>query len=162
MAPRGNKNAAGNKGGKGGPQVYDSESHPRRAYRLALLGLIDAQIAEALDVGEDTITRWKRDHPEFVIALKKGKEQADSNVAQSLYKRATGYSHKAVKILGDVKTGETLIVPYIERYPPDTAAAIFWLKNRKSKLWRDKQVVELEDPEEVLADALGVKKEDLP
>jgi hypothetical protein len=29
-------------------------------------------------------------------------------------------------------------VPYTERYPPDTAAAIFWLKNRQPKHWRDK------------------------
>ena len=26
---------------------------------------------------------------------------------------------------------------YIERYPPDTASAIFWLKNRRRDLWRD-------------------------
>jgi hypothetical protein len=33
-------------------------------------------------------------------------------------------------------------VPYIERYPPDTTAAIFWLKNRRPKAWRDKHEME--------------------
>jgi hypothetical protein len=27
---------------------------------------------------------------------------------------------------------------YTERYPPDTTAAIFWLKNRRPDLWRDR------------------------
>jgi len=28
---------------------------------------------------------------------------------------------------------------YTERYPPDTAVCIFWLKNRRPDLWRDVQ-----------------------
>ena len=35
-----------------------------------------------------------------------------------------------------------MVVDYIERYPPDTTAAIFWLKNRQRATWRDKQDVE--------------------
>lgn len=31
---------------------------------------------------------------------------------------------------------------YIEHYPPDTTAAIFWLKNRQPAKWRDKKEVE--------------------
>ena len=31
---------------------------------------------------------------------------------------------------------------YIEHYPPDTTAAIFWLKNRQPGKWRDKKEVE--------------------
>jgi hypothetical protein len=58
-------------------------------------------------------------------------------VAESLLHRAKGYSHDAVKIFNDRETGVTQ-VPYIERYPPDTTAAIFWLKNRQPAIWRDK------------------------
>jgi hypothetical protein len=29
--------------------------------------------------------------------------------------------------------------PYVEHVAPDTTAAIFWLKNRRPDLWRDKQ-----------------------
>ena len=49
-----------------------------------------------------------------------------------------GYEHQAVKIVADAKTKEEHIVEYTERYPPDTAAAIFWLKNRQKAKWRDK------------------------
>ena len=36
----------------------------------------------------------------------------------------------------------------VERYErPDTTAAIFWLKNRRSKEWRDKVQQELSGPD---------------
>jgi hypothetical protein len=34
--------------------------------------------------------------------------------------------------------GEIVMTPTVKRYPPDTAAAIFWLKNRQRAKWRDK------------------------
>jgi len=39
----------------------------------------------------------------------------------------------------DVSTGakKPVYAPYIEHVPPDTTAAIFWLKNRKPAQWRD-------------------------
>ncbi|GAB7207355.1 hypothetical protein OS21_38510 [Dickeya oryzae] len=48
-----------------------------------------------------------------------------------------GYEHEE----DDIKAvnGEIVITPTIKRYPPDTTAAIFWLKNRQPKIWRDKQ-----------------------
>ena len=33
------------------------------------------------------------------------------------------------------------IVPYTEHFPPDTAAAFIWLKNRQPDRWRDKKEV---------------------
>ena len=38
--------------------------------------------------------------------------------------------------------GQVTLTPIIKHYPPDTTAAIFWLKNRKTDQWRDKQDVE--------------------
>lgn len=104
-----------------------------------MLGATDRDLAEAFAVAESTISLWKLRHREFSEALKAGKERADANVAKSLYRRALGYEHEAVKIVADAKTGDQLIIPYIERYPPDTTACIFWLKNRRPADWRDKQ-----------------------
>lgn len=61
-----------------------------------------------------------------------------------------GYTHDAVKIFADPKTGAEQIVQYKEHYPPDTVAAIFWLKNRQSKKWRDKQIVETTNTQRVI------------
>jgi hypothetical protein len=127
------------KGGR--PSRYRAE-FAEQAFNLCLLGATDADLARAFDVSEQTVNAWKQAHPAFLESLKKGKEQADARVARSLFRRATGYSHKAVKIVADAKTGQEHIVPYVERYPPDTTAAIFWLKNRRPEQWRDKQQLE--------------------
>jgi hypothetical protein len=96
-------------------------------------------------VNEATLHRWKHEHSDFCESLKVGKEAADSRVEQSLYRRALGYSHDAVKIQVNA-TGEITQVPFTEHYPPDTTAAIFWLKNRKPTDWRDVKAQEISGP----------------
>jgi hypothetical protein len=121
----------------GRPTEYDP-AKLRQITMLAELGATDVEVAEFLEVDERTIYRWKLNFPEFCQALKLGKDAADDRVEKSLYRRALGYSHDAVKIVADAKTGESLSVPYTEHYPPDTTACIFWLKNRRREQWRDK------------------------
>jgi hypothetical protein len=124
---------------RGRPSDYKVE-FCERANRLAAQGATDREVAEALDVHEATVHRWKHEHPEFRESLKLGKEAADERVVQSLYRRAVGYSFDAVKITQF--QGDPVVVPYVEHVPPDTTAAIFWLKNRQGKDWRDKNDVE--------------------
>jgi hypothetical protein len=109
----------------------------RQAIRLGRLGATDREVADFFQVSESTLYLWKSEHPKFSEALKAGKEHADARVQQSLYRRALGYSHDAVKIFNDKDNGTTQ-VPYVEHYPPDTTACIFWLKNRQPEAWRDK------------------------
>ena len=74
-------------------------------------------------------------------SLKKGKNIADANVASRLYNRAIGYNCKATKFA--TSNGKiTDSKEFIEHYPPDTTAAIFWLKNRQPEKWRDKKEVD--------------------
>lgn len=108
-----------------------------QARKLAELGATDREAAEFFEVDERTIHRWKHENAEFCQSLKVGKETADARVEQSLYRRALGYSHDATKIAVNAQ-GEVTQVPFTEHYPPDTTAAIFWLKNRKPADWRDK------------------------
>lgn len=113
-----------------------------QAEKLCKLGATDKEMADFFGVSEQTINAWKQAHPEFLESLKKGKMLADANVADRLFSRAMGYSHDAVKIA--VKPGgEHAIIPFTEHYPPDTTAAIFWLKNRRPDQWREKQTTEL-------------------
>lgn len=114
-----------------------------QATNYALLGATDADLALFFGVHQSTIHEWQSSHPEFLAALRKGKEVADAEVAKSLYLRATGYSHRAVKIFADPKTGSELIIPYTEKFPPDPTSMIFWLKNRQKDKWRDKHETEL-------------------
>lgn len=137
-AAKGNKNAKGNKGG-GRRSIYKAE-YANIAKNLCLLGATDEEIASAFLVSETTVNNWKKKYIEFSLALKEGKQIADAKVAQSLFNRALGYSHEEDKIFND--QGVPLIVPTVKHYPPDTTAAIFWLKNRQPAKWREKQEVE--------------------
>lgn len=109
-----------------------------QALKLCRLGATDKDMADFFGVAESTLNLWKQQQPEFSEALKEGKALADAEVADKLFKRATGYSHKAVKIVADAKEKTEHVVEYTEHYPPDTTACIFWLKNRRPDVWRDK------------------------
>jgi hypothetical protein len=54
-----------------------------------------------------------------------------------LYQRAVGYHYDAVKIFMPAGATKPIYAPYVEHVPPDTTAAIFWLKNRDPAHWRD-------------------------
>lgn len=123
----------------GRPTKYKPE-YVELAYNYCLLGATDARLAEFFNVDESTINNWKIDFPEFLESLTRGKYEADARVANSLFMKATGYEHQSVKIFND--NGTPMIVDYVERYAPDTTAAIFWLKNRQPAMWRDKQEID--------------------
>jgi len=135
------------KAGRGRPTDYDPERHVRIAHQLALLGLTNDEMEPVLGIGHGTFVRWLKRHAEFRSAVKDGREAADARVGQRLYERAMGYSHPAVKILQ--YEGAPVIVPYTEHYAPDTAACIFWLKNRQRQQgrWRDRVNTELSGPD---------------
>lgn len=120
---------------------YDPMFHPKLARKLALLGASNEQIADVFEVTEKTVQNWAEKHEEFGRMLNAGKMVADAEVANSLYRRAVGYRHKATKIF--LHEGKPVIVPYTEVYAPDTAAAGLWLRNRQRDLWRDKVDVDL-------------------
>lgn len=121
----------------GAPSRYRPE-FSRQAGVLCRLGATDEDLADVFNVSRRTICRWKRARPEFRHALKNGKLVADANVAEALYRRAVGYSHQSVKIAAS-PDGQHVAIPYVRNYPPDTTAAIFWLKNRRPGEWSEKR-----------------------
>jgi len=118
----------------GRPTVF-REQFVEQAYKLTLLGATDKELADFFGVCEDTINNWKHDVPEFFESIKKGKAYADAEVADKLYQRAKGYEHPAEKVF--CYEGEIIRAEIIEHYPPDTGAAMAWLKNRQPEKWRD-------------------------
>jgi transposase-like protein len=126
---------------------YDPTTHPELAHNYCLLGATLDDLARHFKVAPSTVDLWMTRYEAFRKAVNSGRAEADARVAQSLYRRAMGYSHAAVKIAVDAKTGESAEHPYTEHYPPDTVACIFWLKNRQPTFWRDKIVAEQTGPE---------------
>lgn len=124
----------------GRPSKYKPE-FVKQAEKLCRLGATDAEMADFFQVTISTLSLWKVKYAEFSEALKLGKEVADRRVEEALYNRALGYSHEDTDIR--VVDGAIMETPTIKHYPPDTTAAIFWLKNRKPAEWRDKVHQEL-------------------
>lgn len=89
-------------------------------------GLTDEQIAHNMGIAYSTLREWKKSQPAILAALKKGKEVVDFEVENALLKSAL---------------------------EGNTAAQIFWLKNRRRDKWKDK-------PE--ASDGIGDKREKDP
>jgi transposase-like protein len=107
-------------------------------------GLTDEQIAHNLGVAYSTLRVWRDKYSALSAALKRGKEVVDIQVENALLKRALGYQYEEVKT--EESEGEdrpVKKVTTVKEVVPDTTAQIFWLKNRKPDVWRDKQNVEL-------------------
>lgn len=113
------------------------EEYVSKAEKLCKLGATDIEVADFFDVDVRTIYRWKNENERFCHALKLGKAESDDRVERSLFARATGFECVDTDIR--VVEGQIVQTPVRKIYPPDTTAAIFWLKNRKPAEWRDKQ-----------------------
>lgn len=124
----------------GRPSKFRAEFIPQ-AEKLAKLGATDIELADFFSVDVRTLQRWKLESDKFRHSIKAGKAEADDRVERSLFARANGYEHNEV----DIKVIANTVVktPIRKVYPPDTTAAIFWLKNRRPEQWRETKAVEL-------------------
>lgn len=107
-------------------------------------GYTEQQICEAMGINPCTLVEWKKRFSAIAEALKRGKAPVDVMVENALLKRALGYEYTEVtkeRIL-DRKTGQyklTVTKETVKKVPPDVVAQIFWLKNRRPDLWREKR-----------------------
>lgn len=128
-------------------------------------GLTDKQIAMNIGIAERTFTSWKDKYNAINTVLKKGKRPVDFEVENKLLQRAMGYDYEETETVIEEYNGKkkTKIRKIKKHAPPDTAAAIFWLKNRKPEEWRrinkafaDKTEAETE---KLLAETARLKRE---
>jgi hypothetical protein len=125
-------------------------------------GLTDADISHNIGISVRTLIDWKRKYPAINACLKNSKDLADTIVENALFRKATGYKTKEVSYKAD-NDGNLVPVSAVEKeVPPDTTAQIFWLKNRRPDLWRDRRKEAESDTQsggvvvlpEVVADAI--------
>lgn len=137
----------------GRPLKYDATKHPKRAYKFALLGCNDKQLADCLEITTSTFKVWKETYPEFSAQIRRGREDADANVAKSLYKRAKGFRFEEMTVESEIVHGlspegqafqqERIVGRKIVKKtaPADVAAIKMWLVNRQGDKWSDKSEV---------------------
>lgn len=111
-------------------------------------GLTDEQISQNIGINPATLYVWKNNYPKISESLKRGKKVVDIQVENALLKRALGYKYTETtkQLVANSKTGKTelKVTKEIEKeMPPDVTAIIYWLKNRKPEIWKDKQNIEI-------------------
>ncbi|MCH5323991.1 MAG: helix-turn-helix domain-containing protein [Eubacterium sp.] len=123
-------------------------------------GLTDEQIAHNMGISRKTLIDWKNKYSDISNALKKGKEVVDIVVENALFKRACGFTAREEVQEVNPETGilETVKV-VLKEIPPDTGAAMAWLKNRRPDKWRDKQSIDIETGASGVILLPGVKNE---
>jgi transposase-like protein len=162
--------AKGNKGGKGNPKGSNNGGGPRNQYyakeidkKLPIVegwardGATIEQIAINIGIRRETLYKWMRQYPELKEAIDKGREITDRRVENALYNNAMGQEVweetqelRPIVIKGEIQynedgtiKAEMVTVERKKKFIPGSATAqIFWLKNRKSNVWRDKQEVQ--------------------
>lgn len=111
-----------------GRETKYKPEYPEQTFKLCLLGKTDIEIAEFFNISERTLYYWKEIYPDFLQAFIDGRDKADSEVANSLYKRATGITFKERKVVQKPDGIETTIT---EKFiAPDTRACEIWLTVR--------------------------------
>lgn len=120
-------------------------------------GLTEPQIAECMEISYSSFKRWKNlpNVEPFLAVLKNSKEVVDRKVENALLKRALGYDYEETieeRVIDyDPETGIPVgshmeVTKHMKKHmPPDATSMIYWLKNRKYMVWRDKHEVENTD-----------------
>lgn len=102
-------------------------------------GATMSEIAEKMEISRMTLSKWLDRYPEMSEVFFKTKEIVDYEVEAALYKSAIGHT------VTTKETGEDGLVHEVTKYiPPNITAQIFWLKNRMPRLWRDKNITEMQ------------------
>ena len=132
-------------------EKLDIETRLPEIEQMARNGYRDIDICKALGISHQTFYNWLEKYPEFAEAVRKGKEVVDAEIENKLLENARGHYYweetQELMEVRDPVTGETKkelvttkrVLKYVK---PDTTAQIFWLKNRRPDVWRDKQHIE--------------------
>lgn len=116
-------------------------------------GLTHEQIAHNMGISRETLNIWRKKYIVISDALKTGKLVVDIQVENALFKRAMGYTFTEVTRervpVHDEETGEItgsemcVTKEVVKEVQPDVTAQIFWLKNRKPDVWRDRKDLDM-------------------
>jgi transcriptional regulator with XRE-family HTH domain len=138
---------ANGKNNVGWTSTYNAKCADMAFVLMSEHGLTEAELAKALTVSVPTLTKWKKEHSEMLLAIRDGKDQFDvAKVQEALRSRALGYKYmekstKSTTITlgrGDNKitTPAEEVTVHEKSLAPDVTACIFWLVNRQPGKWQ--------------------------
>ncbi len=112
-------------------------------------GLRNEDIAGKMGISASTFYEYVKKYSEISDAIKRGKAPVDFEVENAMLKSALGHKETVRKPIRlrttRRKDGMEITEEHVEYFdeevyiPPQVSAQIFWLKNRKPDIWRDKK-----------------------
>ncbi len=110
-------------------------------------GVLEKDIAKKLGISVSTFESYKLQHPEFLEALKNGREDADDQVEAALFEKCIGKHYyeqvafKCKEVYYDEQDRrcerEEIKITEVKRFmTPETMAQLAWLNNRRPDRWR--------------------------
>lgn len=147
--------------GKGKYHKWLEPANRERITNWAAHGCTDAEIAKNMGINPATLYRWMARHCEICEAIKRGRELSVEIIENTFFAKARGglvVSEGVEEFTGEIRDGKpyngTIKKRTMKReLPPDTAAMIFYLKNRAG--YTDKKGPEVTIQAPVIA--LGVE-----
>ena len=127
-----------------GKSKYDSHVKPHlEKITKWTEDLTDEQIAARLKISRKSFIEYKKQHPELVEALEKGKKRLVVELKDTLKKKAKGFYYEEVKTVKIHNPDSEAVQEWIEKIEvnrkyaqPDTGAAHLLLKNL-DPTWRN-------------------------
>lgn len=141
---------------KGKYQEWLTEDGLLKIEGWARNGLTNEQIAKNIGINQDTLYSWIKSYPEISESLKKGRKPLEVEIENALVKKAKGFVQEEIieEITVDPDGNQTKHKKVTHKvFPPDTTAAIFYLKNRVRARYQDRP----KTPEEIEAIRLDNK-----
>lgn len=115
-------------------EYWEKKENLIRVQGWARDGLTMIQIAKNMGIGKNTLYKWLRNSDDIENAVIIGRDTADRQVENALFKNAIGFYFKEEQLTDDGRKVEVR-----KYFRPNTGAQIHWLKNRKPNEWRDKK-----------------------
>lgn len=128
---------------RGKYQAWLEPESLERIANWAANGLTDAEIAKSMGIRRETLSVWKQKHPHISNAIKRGRLMSCEAVENALFAKATGQVVVSESVEDEAPDGRVTRRTVTKTVPPDTAAIIFYLKNRMPDRYADRRTTEV-------------------
>lgn len=128
------------------PSKYETNVKPYlKDIRKWVLDINERQIADRLEITQQSLENYKKKYPELNDALVKGRQDLVIELKDSLRRKARGYFYTETKVTTKDENGKiTKVIEENKKYAhPDTGAIHLLLKNF-DKDWHNDDVVTIE------------------
>lgn len=124
-------------------------------------GLGEQQLAQSMGIHRDTLHTWKNKFADISDAIKKGRQLAVQCIENQFFKNAYGMLEETTEIVEEDQEFDGKNWVPVKRHvrrttrkiPPNTAAQIFFLKNKAGYRDNPEESQEIEDTEAFFSEA---------